>query len=134
MGVNSLKYVTWKDYEAVTGELLYRHCTFAGAWNDKYPRISKSWYTHWQNLNTLFAYSADIRKAIYKTNAIESLNSVIRQATRKRKLFPVDDSVRNVIYLAIEAASRKLSMPIRGWRAAMNRFMIEFEGCLDAFI
>jgi putative transposase len=59
---------------------------------------------------------------------------VIRQATRKRKLFPTDDSVRKVIYLAIEAASRKWSMPIRDWRAAMSRFMIEFEGRLDAFI
>ena len=61
-------------------------------------------------------------------------NSVIRQATKKRRLFPTDDSVRKVIYLAIEAASKKWNMPIRDWRAAMNRFMIEFEGRLDAFI
>lgn len=143
---NSLKYVSWKDYKAVTSDLkrvyqaateetaLQALATFAGAWDDKYPQISKSWYAHWQNLNTLFAYPADIRKAIYTTNAIESLNSVIRQATRKRKLFPTDDSVRKVIYLAIEAASRKWSIPIRDWRAAMSRFMIEFEGRLDAFI
>jgi len=143
---NSLKYVSWKDYKAVTADLkrIYQSATeeaalqalefFAGTWNDKYPQISKSWYAHWQNLNTLFAYPADIRKAIYTTNAIESLNSVIRQAIKKRKMFPTDDSVRKVIYLAIEAASKKWSMPIRDWRAAMSRFMIEFEGRLDAFI
>lgn len=84
-------------------------------------------------MNTLFAYPADIRKAIYTTNAIESLNSVIRQATKKCKLFPTDDSVRKVIYLAIEAASKKWNMPIRDWRAAMNRFMFEFEGPFRRF-
>ncbi len=143
---NSLKYVSWKDYKAVTRDLkqIYQSATeeaglqalesFAGTWDDKYPQISKSWYAHWQNLNTLFAYPADIRKAIYTTNAIESLNSVIRQAIKKRKLFPTDDSVRKVIYLAIEAASKKWSMPIRDWRAAISRFMIEFEGRLEAFI
>ena len=143
---NSLKYVSWKDYKAVTSDLkrIYQAVTeesalqalevFASTWDDKYPQISKSWYGHWQNLNTLFAYPADIRKAIYTTNAIESLNSVIRQAIKKRKLFPTDDSVRKVIYLAIEAASKKWNMPIRDWRAAMSRFMIEFEGRLDAFI
>ena len=143
---NSLRYVSWKDYKAITSDLkrIYQSTTeeaalqaleaFASTWDDKYPQISKSWYAHWQNLNTLFAYPADIRKAIYTTNAIESLNSVIRQATKKRKLFPTDESVRKVIYLAIEAASKKWNMPIRDWRAAMNRFMIEFEGRLDAFI
>lgn len=143
---NSLKYVSWKDYKAVTSDLkrvyqavteeaaLQALDTFAATWDGKYPQISKSWNAHWHNLNTLYAYPTDIRKAIYTTNAIESLNSVIRQATKKRKLFPTDDSVRKVIYLAIEAASRKWSMPIRDWRAAMSRFMIEFEGRLDAFI
>lgn len=79
---------------------------FAQTWDDKYPQISKSWRTHWENLNTFFAYPAEIRKAIYTTNAIESLNSVIRQAIKKRKVFPMDDSVRKVIYLAIDAASK----------------------------
>ncbi|MCU3013652.1 transposase, partial [Enterobacter hormaechei subsp. hoffmannii] len=64
--------------------------------------------------------------AIYTTNAIESLNSVIRQAIKKRKVFPTDDSVRKVIYLAIDAASKKWNMPIRDWRLAMSRFIIEF--------
>ena len=135
---NSLKYVSWKDYKAVTQDLkaVYQLPTeeaalmaldqFAQTWDDKYPQISKSWRTHWENLNTFFAYPAEIRKAIYTTNAIESLNSVIRQAIKKRKVFPTDDSVRKVIYLAIDAASKKWNMPIRDWRLAMSRFIIEF--------
>ena len=135
---NSLKYVSWKDYKAVTQDLkaVYQSPTeeaalmaldqFAQTWDDKYPQISKSWRMHWENLNTFCAYPAEIRKAIYTTNAIESLNSVIRQAIKKRKVFPTDDSVRKVIYLAIDAASKKWNMPIRDWRLAMSRFIIEF--------
>ena len=115
---NSLKFVSWKDYKAVTSGLkaVYQAPTeeaalmaldkFAGVWDEKYPQISKSWRTHWENLNTFFGYPPDIRKAIYTTNAIESLNSVIRQAIKKRKVFPTDDSVRKVIYLAIQSASK----------------------------
>ncbi|EDV2803264.1 IS256 family transposase [Salmonella enterica subsp. diarizonae] len=135
---NSLKYVSWKDYKAVTSGLktVYQAPTeeaalmaldaFAEVWDDKYPQISKSWRAHWENLNTLFSYPPDIRKAIYTTNAIESLNSVIRAAIKKRKVFPTDDSVRKVIYLAIKDASKKWSMPIQNWRLAMSRFIIEF--------
>ncbi|ASG90661.1 IS256 family transposase [Salmonella enterica] len=135
---NSLKYVAWKDYKAVTSGLkaVYQAPTeeaalmaldaFAGEWDGKYPQISKSWRAHWENLNTLFSYPPDIRKAIYTTNAIESLNSVIRAAIKKRKVFPTDDSVRKVIYLAIKDASKKWSMPIQNWRLAMSRFIIEF--------
>ncbi|CNF46062.1 transposase [Yersinia pseudotuberculosis] len=99
---------------------------FAEAWDDKYPKISKIWRTHWENLNTFFGYPPDIRKAIYTTNAIESLNSVIRQAIKKCKVFPTDDSVRKVIYLAIRDVSKKWSMPIQNWRLAMSCFIIEF--------
>ncbi|MDT7083969.1 IS256 family transposase [Citrobacter europaeus] len=135
---NSLKYVSWKDYKVVTRGLkaVYQAPTeeaalmaldaFAGEWDDKYPQISKSWRAHWENLNTLFSYPPDIRKAIYTTNAIESLNSVIRAAIKKRKVFPTDDSVRKVIYLAIKDVSKKWSMPIQNWRLAMSRFIIEF--------
>ncbi|KFK94903.1 MULTISPECIES: IS256 family transposase [unclassified Serratia (in: enterobacteria)] len=140
---NSLKYVSWKDYKAVTSGLktVYQAPTeeaalmaldkFAGVWDEKYPQISKSWRSHWENLNTFFGYPADIRKAIYTTNAIESLNSVIRQAIKKRKVFPTDDSVRKVIYLAIQSASKKWSMPIQNWRLAMSRFIIEFGDRLN---
>ncbi|TWX52518.1 IS256 family transposase, partial [Colwellia hornerae] len=110
---NSMKYVPWKDYKAVTADLkrIYQSVTeeealleldnFCLRWDDKYPQISRSWRAHWANLNTLFKYPQDIRKAIYTTNAIESLNSVIRKAIKKRKLFPSDDSARKVVYLAI---------------------------------
>lgn len=135
---NSLKYVSWKDYKAVTADLkkIYKAPTetdarnelemFATTWDEKYPQISKSWNAHWANLITLFDYPEDIRKAIYTTNAIESLNSVIRKATRKRKIFPHDDSALKVVYLAIQAASQRWSRPIQNWKAALNRFTIEF--------
>lgn len=135
---NSLKYVSWKDYKAVTADLkqIYQAPTeeaaslelerFAEKWDTSYPQISKSWRSHWPNLITLFEYPPDIRRVIYTTNAIESLNSVIRKATKQRKLFPSDDSAMKVVYLAIQAASKKWTMPIRNWKAALNRFMIDF--------
>ena len=143
---NSMKFVPWKDYKAVTRDLkqIYQSATeeeallaldeFAERWDEKYPQISKSWRNHWENLNTLFNYPPDIRKAIYTTNAIESLNSVIRKATKKRKLFPTDDSAKKVIYLAIREASKKWTMPIRNWKPALNRFIIEFEDRLTDYI
>jgi putative transposase len=143
---NSMKFVPWKDYKAITADLkaIYQATTeekallsldqFAERWDEKYPQISKSWRTHWQNLNTLFNYPEDIRKAIYTTNAIESLNSVIRKATKKRKLFPTDDSAKKVVYLATQQASKKWTMPIRNWKPALNRFMIEFEERLTDYI
>ncbi len=136
---NSLRYVPWKDYKAVAADLkrVYQSATsdeaelelerFAETWDEKYPQISKSWRNHWPNIITLFDYPADIRKAIYTTNAIESLNSVIRKAVKNRKLFPSDDAAIKVVYLAIQAASKKWTMPIHNWKQAMNRFMIEFE-------
>ena len=87
-----------------------------------------------ENLRPLQKTSEDIRKAIYTTNAIESLNSVIRKAIKKRKVFPHDDSAKKVVYLAIEAASKKWTMPIRNWKSALNRFMIEFEDRLKDYI
>lgn len=83
---------------------------------------------------TLFSYPQDIRKAIYTTNAIESLNSVVRKAIKKRKLFPTEDSAKKVFYLAIREASKKWTMPIRNWKLALNRFMIEFEDRLADYI
>lgn len=143
---HSIKFVPWKDYKAVTKALkqIYQSATeeeallalekFAERWDDKYPQISRSWHNHWENINTLFNYPTDIRKAIYTTNAIESLNSVIRKATKKRKLFPTDDSAKKVIYLAIQQASKKWIMPIRNWKPALNRFIIQFEDRLTDYI
>ena len=142
---NSVRYVPWKDYKAVTSDLkrIYQSVTEEEAllaleqlgerWDDKYPQISRCWHAHWANLRTLFQYPEDIRRAIYTTNAIESLNSVIRQAIKKRKLFPTDDSAKKVIYLAIRDAAKKWTMPIRNWRAALNHFMIVFDERLSDY-
>ena len=83
-------------------------------------------------VRTLFDFPPEIRRAIYTTNAIESLNSVIRSATKKRKLFPNENSALKVIYLAIMQASKKWTMPIRNWRLAMNYFVIEFDERITA--
>lgn len=135
---NSLRYVSWKERKAVAADLksIYQSVTveeaeleldrFAQKWDDRFPSISKSWQNNWAHLIPLFNYPQDIRKAIYTTNAIESLNSVIRKNTKNRKIFPNDQSALKVIYLAIEAASQKWTMPIHHWKNAMNRFMIEF--------
>ena len=140
---NSLRFVSWKDYKAVTRDLkaIYQAPTeeagqqtleaFAAAWDSRYPQISRSWQANWPNLATFFAYPTDIRKVIYTTNAIESLNSVIRHAIKKRKVFPTDDSVKKVVWPAIQSASRKWTMPLKDWRMAMSRFIIEFGDRLD---
>lgn len=136
---NSLRYVSWKDYKEVTADLkcIYQASTEEQAeaalaemekrWHGQYPLITKSWKANWANLRTIFDFPPQIRKAIYTTNAIESLNSVIRSATKKRKLFPNDQSALKVIYLAIVQASKKWTMPIQNWRAAMNHFVIKFD-------
>lgn len=143
---NSMKYVPWKDYKAITADLktIYQGSSeesalkaladFSNKWDEKYPQISRSWKAHWENLNTLFQYPEDIRKAIYTKNAIESLNSVIRKATKKRKVFPTEESAKKVVYLAIRQASEKWTMPIRNWKTALNRFMIMFEDRLKDYI
>ena len=141
---NSLRFVPRKDRKRVAADLkkIYSSATvveaetelqsFSAAWDAKYPAISKSWYEHWPNLITLFDYPSEIRKVIYTTNAIESLNSVIRKATKNRKIFPHDNSALKVVYLAIQAASQKWTMPLRNWNSALNRFMIEYEGRLPS--
>ena len=143
---HSLKFVPWKDYKEVTRDLklIYQSNTeeeaklelerFSEKWDEKYPQISKSWNAHWHNLTTIFSYPRDIRKVIYTTNAIESLNSVIRKSVKNRKVFPSDDAALKVVYLAVESASKKWTMPIRSWKPALNRFMIEFEEELTPYI
>ncbi len=143
---NSLRYVSWKDYKAVTADLkqIYHSATereaqqalevFGERWDSQYPQITRSWRNNWENLITLFDYPPAIRKVIYTTNAIESLNSVIRKATKRRKLFPTDDSALKVAFLAIQQASKKWTMPIRNWKPALNRFIIEFGDRLDGHL
>ncbi len=135
---NSLKYVSYKERKAVANDLkrIYQSATteeaerelsaFEGTWGEKFPSIGKSWRKNWDNLITLFDYPKEVRKAIYTTNAIESLNSVIRKAIKNRKIFPTDDAVLKVIFLATEKASARWTMPIRDWKSAMNRFEIMF--------
>lgn len=140
---NSLRFVAWKGYKAVTRDLklVYRAATeegalqaldgFAKAWDHWYPQISRSWQANWTNLAIFFVYPEEIRKVIYTTNAIESLNSVLRHAIKKRKVFPTDESVKKVIWLAIQSASQKWTMPLQDWRIAMSRFIIEFGDRLN---
>ena len=136
---NALRYVSFKDRKAVAGDLklIYRAATldeaesaleeFSQAWDTKYPAISRSWKNHWENLIPFFEYPEDIRRVIYTTNAIESINSVIRKAIRNRKIFPSKESAVKIVYLAIREASKKWTMPIQNWNAALNRFAIAFE-------
>jgi len=136
---NSLKYVPSKDMKAVATDLksIYHSVNaevaeqalkeFSSKWDEKYPAISRSWRNKWDNLITLFDYPQEIRKIIYTTNAIESLNSVIRKSIRNRKIFPSDQSALKVVYLAIKQASKKWTTSLHDWRAAMNRFAIQFD-------
>lgn len=141
---NSLRFVPWKDRKQVAADLkkIYSSATvteaeielesFSATWGDQYSAIVKSWKEHWPNIITLFDYPYEIRRIIYTTNAIESLNSVIRKATKNRKIFPHDNSALKVVYLAIEAASKKWTMPLHHWNVALNRFMMEYEGRLPS--
>jgi transposase-like protein len=136
----ALRYVSTQDSKAVIVDLkrIYQAATileaeqaldsFAQAWDGKYPTIAKAWRAKWPDIITLFDYPAAIRKAIYTTNAIESVNSVIRKFTRNRKIYPNEESALKIVYMAIHEASRKWTMPIRNWKAALNHFAILFEG------
>jgi transposase-like protein len=138
----ALRYVSHDDSKAVIADLkkIYTSATvveaeqalasFAQAWDAKYPTISKMWYAKWTDIITLFDYPPPIRKAIYTTNAIESVNSVIRKFTRNRKIYPTEESALKIIYMAIHEASKKWTMPIRHWKQALNHFAILFEGRL----
>lgn len=140
---NSLNYVSWKQRKAVAADLkrIYRSTTvedaereleaFCERWGAKFPSIGLMWRRHWPNLVTLFDYPPDIRKVIYTTNAIESLNSVIRKSVKKRKLFPNDMSALKVVYLAAMDASRKWRRPVKDWKNALNQFAIQYDGQLS---
>lgn len=136
---NSTKFVSYKDLKAVCRDLkkVYSASTeeeallnledFGGTWNSKYPMIQKSWEAHWEDLVEFFKYPEEIRRIIYTTNAIESLNFSLRKVTKNRAAFPTDDSIYKIMYLAINKASKKWTMPIRNWGVALNQFSIMFE-------
>ena len=135
----SLRYVSTQDSQAVVANLkkIYQAATvveaeqalnaFAQAWEAKYPTIAQVWRAKWTDIITLFDYPPPIRKAIHTTNAIESVNSVIRKFTRNRKIYPNVDSALKLVYMAIREASRKWTMPIHHWKQAVNYFAILFE-------
>jgi len=135
----ALKYVSTTDSKPVAADLkkIYQAATvqeaeqalakFAEVWGTKYPTIVKQWRLKWNDIITLFDFPPPIRKAIYTTNAIESVNSVIRKFTRNRKQYPNAESAFKLVYLAIHEASKRWTMPIKGWKAALNHFAIVFE-------
>ena len=136
---NSLKYVSWKQRKEMATDLktIYRASTieeaqsnldaFAQKWDNTHPNVSKAWRDNWTNLSTFFDYPKDIRKVIYTTNAIESLNMSLRKVTKTRGSFPNDDAIFKILYLALRNAAKKWTMPIQNWKAAMNQFSIMFE-------
>jgi transposase-like protein len=142
----ALKYTTTADSKEVAADLktIYQSATvleaeqmldvFETKWGAKYPTIVKQWRLKWGDIIAMFEFPAAIRKAIYTTNAIESVNSVIRKFTRNRKQYPNADSAFKLVYMAIQQASRKWTMPIRNWKAALNHFAILFEGRMPTVI
>jgi putative transposase len=135
---NSTKFVSYKDLKKVCADLKLVYSAnseeaghdaleeFGKTWNGKYPMIYQSWQRHWEDLSEFFKYPPEIRRAIYTTNAIESMNYQLRKVTKNRLLFPSDDAIFKILYLAIRNASEKWTMPIRAWGQALNQFAIEF--------
>ena len=135
---NSLRYVGWKQRKEVAADLrsIYTAKTledaelalseFAEKWDKDFPAISKSWLPHWENITPFFDYPSEIRKVIYTTNVIESLNASLRKVVKNKRVFPSDDAALKQLYLALRNISKKWTMPIRDWGAAMSRFAIMF--------
>jgi putative transposase len=141
---HSLNYVGWKQRKEVAADLqlIYRAATreeaemqisnFADKWDSHFPTISKSWKANWERITPFFAYPADIRRVIYTTNAIESVNMSLRKIIKNRGSFPTDESALKLLYLALQNITRKWTMPIKEWKAALNRFAILFEDRMPA--
>jgi len=135
---NSTRFVSYKDLKQVCADLkaVYSAASEAAAlealakfrekWDAKYPMIAQSWERHWDDLSEFFKYPPEIRKVIYTTNAVESLNYQLRKVTKNRSTFCTDEAIVKLLYLAIRNASKKWTMPIREWVLALNQFAIEF--------
>ena len=142
---NSTKFVSYKDLKAVCRDLkeIYSAINaesghealeeFGKKWNNKYPMIQASWERNWNDLIEFFNYPKDIRRTIYTTNTIESLNFSLRKVTRNKSSFPDDNSIYKVMYLAIKNASARWTMPIKDWGPAVNQFAILFDGRVPGF-
>ena len=140
---NSLKYVSWKDRKALVADLknIYRATTesvaadelttFSEKWDSKYPMISKSWNTNWSRLIPFFSYPEEIRKIIYTTNAIESLNFTLRKAIKTKASFPNDESAVKMLYLALKNVQKKWTMAVRDWGKIVGQLSIHFDGRIN---
>ena len=136
---HSLNYVPYTDKKLVASELkkIYSADTvelaeeylddFELTWGEKYAAIIKSWRENWSKIIPFFDYPKEIRKVIYTTNIIESLNRTLRKAVKNRGHFPTETSLMKVLYLAIRGVSKKWTMPIRDWKNALNQFAIKFS-------
>jgi putative transposase len=132
----SLNYVSWKQRKAVAADLqpIYRANTaedayfkleaFAEKWDGTYPTIAQMWRRNWEHLTPFFAYPADIRKVIYTTNAIESLNMSLRKVIKTRGSFPNQEAAMKLLFLGLEHIAKKWTMPVQNWKAALQRFAI----------
>jgi len=133
---NSVRYVSYKDLKEVTTDLkkIYISATeemarfelkqFGAKWDNKYPVISDIWQRNWSGIIPFFAFPAEIRKVIYTTNAIESINRQIRKIIKNKGVFPDDKSIQKIIFLALRNAAKKWTMPIKDWPLALNQFEI----------
>ena len=140
---NSLKFVSYKDRKKIAADLknIYRAPTveqaeealgdFEEVWDSRYPMISKSWRNNWSRIIPFFAYSEEIRRVIYTTNAIESLNNSVRKVIKNRNSFPNDEAAIKLLYMALGNIKKKWTMPIRNWSLAIHQFSIHFEGRLN---
>jgi putative transposase len=136
---NSMKFVSWKDrkeiaaglkdvYQAPTEEAGRMALdTFAAKWDGKYPMVSRSWYENWPRVIPLFSCPQEIRRLIYTTNAIESLNNTLKKTLKTKYCFPTDEAAIKQVYLSVLRAIRKWGLPVRDWNKAINQFMIKFN-------
>jgi putative transposase len=137
---HSLRYVSHKDRKAVADDLktIYQAATLeeaerqlaqlAETWAEAYPVIPQSWRQNWARVVPMFSYPSEIRRAVYTTNTIESLNMTLRKVSKNRSLFPSDEAVFKLMYLALKNISKRWTMPIPNWSAALNQFAILFDG------
>jgi putative transposase len=135
----SLNFVSWKRRKEVAADLrlIYvaataeaaeqRLAEFEAQWDADYRSIGLSWRRNWARIVPFFDYPPEIRKVIYTTNAIESINMSLRKIIKNRSSFPTDEAVSKLLYLALNNISKKWTMPIRDWKAALNRFTIQFD-------
>ncbi len=142
---HSLNFVGYKERKEVAADLskIYRAATredaglrlseFAAKWDAKYPTISQSWQRNWERLVPFLAYPEEIRRVIYTTNAVESVNMSLRKIIKNRGSFPTDEAALKLLYLALRNITARWTMPIKDWRAALNRFAIIFEDRMPAF-